>query len=320
MRCRSAITLGRSGGRSRRRVCRLPPLRNVVRAWSTRTGTSEGSGVTDRVPASMRPASSRSRIRLHMCSACSSMSRKNGSISAGGGTGEAPSTVAVEPRIEVSGIRNSWLTMSRNSDRKRSSSSSGLRSCRVTTMDSTSPSPDRIGVALTSVRTRRPSGTSRTISSARTVSPVLRACVMPSLSRETSWPSARRKVRTSKTCSREPPGRRRPSTIRFASRLNDTIRPARALKTTTPTGEVSTRASRSARARCSLRYARALAIAVAACEANIIRISSSSLVNSPPLSFSPTKKLPTSTSRCRIGVPWNVFVRAGIEEKPRDRT
>ena len=67
-----------------------------------------------------------------MCSACSSMSRKNGSISSGGGTGEAPSTVAVEPLIEVSGARNSWLNVSRNSARSRSSSSRGVMSCRVT--------------------------------------------------------------------------------------------------------------------------------------------------------------------------------------------
>ena len=66
MRCRSAITRGRSGGRSISTVCRLPPLRNVVRAWSTRPATSEGSGVTDKVPVSMRPASSRSLIRLRM--------------------------------------------------------------------------------------------------------------------------------------------------------------------------------------------------------------------------------------------------------------
>ena len=57
---------------------------------------------------------------------------------------------------------------------------------------------------------------------------------------------------------------RRPSTIRFVSRLKETARPVRASKTTTPTGEVSTRASRSARALCSAPCVRALAIAVAA--------------------------------------------------------
>ena len=76
-RCRSAMTRGRSGGRSMRTVCRPPPLMNVPRAWSTSAATSEGSGATDSVPVSMRPASSRSPIRLSMRSACSSMMRKN---------------------------------------------------------------------------------------------------------------------------------------------------------------------------------------------------------------------------------------------------
>ena len=40
----------------------------------------------------------------------------------------------------------------------------------VTTTDATAPSSDRIGVELTRVLTRRPSGTDSTISSARTVS------------------------------------------------------------------------------------------------------------------------------------------------------
>ena len=42
--------------------------------------------------------------------------------------------------------------------------------------------------------------------------------------------------------------------MRRVSRLNETGRPARASRTTTPTGEVSTRASRSARARRSLQW------------------------------------------------------------------
>ena len=43
-----------------------PPLRNAILAWSTTAATSEGSGETDNVPASMRPASSRSLIRPRM--------------------------------------------------------------------------------------------------------------------------------------------------------------------------------------------------------------------------------------------------------------
>ena len=57
------------------------------------------------------------------------MMRKNCATSAGPKMREARSTVAAEPLIEVSGARNSWLTMPRNSARMRSSSRSGSRSC-----------------------------------------------------------------------------------------------------------------------------------------------------------------------------------------------
>ena len=113
---------------------------------------------------------------------------------------------------------------------------------------------------------------------------------------------------------------RRPSTIRFASRLNDTGRPVRASRTTTPTGEVSTKASRSARARCSSRCTRALAIAVAAWEANSIRTSSSSEVKVCPSCLPARKNMPTSSPRWRIGVPWKVFERMRSAENPREQT
>ena len=157
MRCRSAMTRGSSGGRSMLTVCRPPPLTNVPRAWSTSAATSEGSGATDSVPVSMRPASSRSPIRLSMRSACSSMMRKNCVTSAGPKMREARSTVAAEPLIEVSGARSSWLTRPRNSARMRSSSRSGSRSCMVTTTEASAPSGPWIGVALMSVVTLRPS-------------------------------------------------------------------------------------------------------------------------------------------------------------------
>ena len=170
MRSRSAIARGRSGGRSIMTACRPPPLRNVLRARSTRAATSEGSGCTVSVPASMLPASSRSAIRPRMWSACPPMMRKNCTISAWEGSVAASSTVAAEPLIEVSGARSSWLTMPRNSARCRSSSSSGSRSCMVTTTDTTPPSGERIGVTFKSVRTLRPSGTESSTSSARSVS------------------------------------------------------------------------------------------------------------------------------------------------------
>ena len=204
----------------------------------------------------MRPASSRSPIRLSMRSACSSMMRKNCATSAGPTRREARSAVAAEPLIEVSGARSSWLTMPRNSARMRSISCSGARSCRVTTTEasaSSGPSGSRIGVALMSVVTLRPSGTESTTSSARTVSARSSARASGSRSSAISRPSARRQVMTPSSCSADWPGPHRSCTMRAASRLSETRAPVRASNTTTPTGEVSISASRSARARRSAR-------------------------------------------------------------------
>ena len=96
--------------------------------------------------------------------------------------------------MEVRGIRSSWLTMPRNSARSRSCSSTAVMSCMATTTDSTSPSPERMGVALSSTVTLRPSGTPMTISSARTVSLEPRTRARGNSCRETSLPSARRTV------------------------------------------------------------------------------------------------------------------------------
>ena len=52
--------------RQMRTACLAPPLRNVFLAWSTKPASSAGWGATDSVPASMRPASSRSLIRPRM--------------------------------------------------------------------------------------------------------------------------------------------------------------------------------------------------------------------------------------------------------------
>ncbi len=130
--------------------------------------------------------------------------------------------------------------------------------------------------------TLRPSGTRRTISSDLTVSPALNASARVNSSRETSRPSERRKVSTSRSCSGDWSASRRLSTMRVASRLNDTGAPVPASKTTTPTGDVSTRVSRSVLARRSCRCLRALAITIAAWDANITSVSSSSSPNSGP--------------------------------------
>ena len=95
----------------------------------------------------------------------------------------------------------------------------------VTTTDSTSPSSEKMGVALIRVVTLRRSGACRTISSARTVSPVPSALARGNSSRETSLPSNRREVSTSSSCSVEPPGAHRSLTILLASRLTDVTPP-----------------------------------------------------------------------------------------------
>ena len=186
----------------------------------------------------------------------------------------------MDPLTEVSGVRSSWLTMARNSARSRSSSSSSVRSWKVTTTASTLPSSERMGVAFNRVVTDRPSGTDSVISSARSVSPARSASAKGNSCRETSRPSARRTVTNSSSPSGGWSGSRRPSTMRTASRLKDTGAPVPASKTATPTGEVSTRVSRLALARCSSRCRRALAMTRAAWEANSARVSSSPAVNS----------------------------------------
>ena len=279
---RSAVTRGSRAGRSMTRLLRPPPPWNRLLASSTRTVTSTGSGDTGRVPVSMRATSSRSPIRWRMLSDWSRMIRKNWVISAGSRSEATSSRVSAEPLMAARGVLSSWLTMPRNSARSRSRSSKGVRSCMVTTTDSTSPSSEKMGVELTRVVTLRPSGACSTISSARTVSPVLSPWDRGNSARETSRPSARRKVSTSRSCSAVPPGSHRPLTIRLASRLMERTPPVLASRTRTPTGVVFTRVSRSARARCSSRCLRALAMTRAAWEANITRVSSSSAVNSRP--------------------------------------
>ncbi len=240
------------------------------------------------MPVSMRATSSRLLIRPRIRLASRSMIRWNWRISAGSRSGSSSSRVVAEPRMEASGVCSSWLTMPRNSARSRSRSSSGVMSCRVTTTDSTRPSSEWMGVALIMVVTLRPSGIWMTISSARTVSPVLSACARGNSSREISRPSARRKVSTPRSCSRGRPGVCRSLTILLASRFSDAKAPVAASNTRTPTGEVLIRASKSALARCSSRCLRALTTTIVAWDANITSVSSSSRVNSRPPSFSAT--------------------------------
>ena len=251
MRCRSAARRGKSGARSTSILFPTPPSRNTARAWPTRAARAAGSVANESVPASIRATSSRSRIRLRIRSACWSMMRKNWRASAGSKGADEPSTAAAEPLIEVRGVSSSWLTMPRNSARCRPSSSRGVMSWAVTTSDTTSPSSERMGVALTRVVTVRPSGKWMTISSARTVSPLSSACCTGRSPGEIRRPSARRKVSAPSSSSRERPVRLRSPASRRASRFRVSNSPLLASKTRTPTGVVSTSASRSLLARCS---------------------------------------------------------------------
>ena len=101
------------------------------------------------------------------------------------------SRVSADPLMEVRGARSSWLTIPRNSARSLSNSFRDAMSCRVTTTVSASLSSSSCdGVALTRTVTDRPSGTLRTISSPRTVSPPISSLAM--LKGEIFRPSARR--------------------------------------------------------------------------------------------------------------------------------
>ena len=197
--------------------------------------------------------------------------------------------------MAVSGPRSSWLTMPRKSARSRSSSCSGARSCSVTNTDLTSapPSAEGMGVTLTRAVTLLPSGTEISTSSARSVRALASTWGRVNSVTSASLPSEKRQVASCTKSSVGLPGGSRPPTRRLTSRFIDTGRPLRASNTTTPTGEVSIRASRSARASCSARWVRALATAEAACAANNSSTSSSPSVNSGPVCFSPRKKLPT---------------------------
>ena len=325
MRRRSAITGGRSGSTSTARVVRPPALVKALLARSSSSVTSVGSGSTASVPVSMRATSSRSPMSARIWSDWSRMMRWNWAVSAGSSSPAPSSSVAIDPLTAARGIRSSWLTVARNSARRRSSSSTAAMSCTVTTTDSTAPSSERMGVALSSTRTLRPSGTRSTTSSARSVSVAPSSPARGNSRRETSLPSARTQVITSSSVSGDCPGSRRLSAMRCPSRLSDFRVPDRASKTTTPTGEVSISVSRSARARRSSRWVRALAITSAAWAANMTRVCSSSRLNARPSSRSFRKMLPTRRLPWSIGEPRKGEAGATGQgrlnpAKPRDRT
>ena len=166
-------------------------------------------------------------------------------------------------------------------------------------------------MASISARTLLPPGTEISTSSARTISALPRS---PSL---TSRPSPRRQTTASRSHSGEPPTTSSPARMRRASRLNESGAPLAASNTTTPIGQVSISASRSALARRSSRWARALVSAAAACCANSNSIASSASENPP--SLPPRKKPPVAVPRWRIGVAWNALHGTGKGAQPSER-
>ena len=267
------------------RTFRPPALMKAFRARSTSAATAAGSGLTGSSPVSIRATSSRSETRAFRWSPCSAIMRANWRTTAGSRSSPPLVMAAADPIMEVRGVLSSWLTMARNSARSRSNSSISAMSCMVTITDSTTSPSTAMGVELSSTVALRPSGTSSTIFSALTVSSALNSWATGFSRRENSRPSARRKLNTSSSSSGLWPGLSRPSAIRSASRLKDLGMPVAASTTTTPTGEVLIRVSRSTRARRSSRCLLALAMAMAAWDANSARVSSSSWENSPPPSL-----------------------------------
>ena len=194
MRRRSAITSGRFAATLMVMWLLPEAFATEFAASSTRRVTSVGSRTRGRVPVSIRANSRSSPIRSRIRLACASIMRTSWVASAASRTGSDSSSVAAEPLTATSGARSSSLTRPKKSARSRSSSSSDVMSCMVTTTDSTLPSSERTGVALISTVIDCPPGRARTICSARAVSPVPRACARGTSASETSRPSARRTV------------------------------------------------------------------------------------------------------------------------------
>ena len=151
--------------------------------------------------------------------------------------------------------------MPRNSARNRSSSSSGARSCRVTTIDTAV----RVGRAdrggVDQQREASAVGAESTTCSARTVSAPLITRFIGNSASATSRPSEKRHMSASSSCSGRRVGRAQP-------------------------------AGKPPGLRCSSRCVRALATALANWEANNTRRSSSSAVNARPPSFLGEEEVP----------------------------
>ena len=245
MRDWSAITQGRLDGISTRRLCLFPLMWKLLLASPVRTARSVGSGTTGRFPVSMRATSRRSAMSARIRSVCSKMIRRNWRTSVGCIPENSSSRAETEPLTVAKGVRNSWLTMARNSARIRSISSISVMSWRVTIKFSTPSSSEGMDVAFISALMLRPSGACRTTSSARTVFPALKSWDIDNSSRKISCPSPRRIFTVLRNCSGWMSDSRRRSSIRTASRLNDNGAPVLPSRTATPTGHMPISDSRS---------------------------------------------------------------------------
>ena len=120
------------------------------------------------------------------------MTRKNWDISAGSRVDSLWRSVVADPLMVARGARSSCPIMPKTSARSRSISASGAMSWAVTTTESTEPSAERMGVALTIATMLRPSANSTMNSSSRTTSPEARPSKRVCPFGEITRPSARR--------------------------------------------------------------------------------------------------------------------------------
>ena len=202
MRSGSAIARGRSGGRSMSTGWRPPPVRNVVRAWSTSAATFEGLG--------------RDGERSRLDAARVEEVRDQAPHAVGLPVDDAEELAHLGPRRIRGRMEHGRRRALDRGERRAQLVAHHLEELRALPLELLErreilhrdddrgrplPPSERMGVELTSVRTLRPSGTDSSISSAWV--PVLPPSwwTRGSSSNETSRPSARRQVTTSRSCS-----------------------------------------------------------------------------------------------------------------------
>ena len=140
-------------------------------ACATRSSAREGRSRSMLLPASIFETSRMSLMIRIRRSQLFSATWSRWRCSASGTLPWSSSTSCSEPRIEVNGVRSSWLTTDTNSSLRRSTSLSADTSCSATTAPATSPNGSRKGAEATSIGTRPAAPRSTSTSAPRTVSP-----------------------------------------------------------------------------------------------------------------------------------------------------